>query len=146
MLVASVLATSGCQQSTNTSAPAPSSADSADPQPVELSDEQVEDLVRRSYQYVAMYNVNNKFAMDSSNPLGTGGWNRVMANTTLVDHTLQAIPRPNNDTLYVIAMLDLREEPVILEAPAFDSKYLSLMVNAAERRRRDRHSHRRRAS
>jgi hypothetical protein len=30
---------------------------------VELSDEQVDNLVRRSYQYVAMYNVNNKFAL-----------------------------------------------------------------------------------
>ena len=34
---------------------------------VELSDEQVEDIVRRSWQYVAMYNVNNKFSMDPSN-------------------------------------------------------------------------------
>ncbi len=75
---------------------------------VKLTDVQVEDIVRRSYQYVAMYNVNNKFAMDPSNPLGTGGWNRVKANTTLADHTLKAIPRPNNDTLYVIAMLDPR--------------------------------------
>jgi hypothetical protein len=29
---------------------------------VELTDAQVDNLVRRSYQYVAMYNVNNKFA------------------------------------------------------------------------------------
>jgi len=34
-----------------------------------LSDAQVDELVRRSYQYVAMYNVNNKFA------IGQGGWN-----------------------------------------------------------------------
>jgi len=30
---------------------------------VELSDGDVENLVKRSYQYVAMYNVNNKFAL-----------------------------------------------------------------------------------
>ena len=30
---------------------------------VPLTDENIEDLVRRSYQYVAMYNVNNKFAL-----------------------------------------------------------------------------------
>ena len=36
--------------------------------------------------------------------------------------------RPNNDTLYIGAMLDLTREPMILEAPAFDSKYVSLMV------------------
>ncbi len=75
-----------------------------------------------------MYNVNNKFAMDPTNPLSTGGWNRIKANTALADHTLKAIPRPNNDTLYVAAMLDLRAEPIVLEAPAFDSKYVSLMV------------------
>ena len=33
-------------------------------QAIELSDAQVEDIVRSSYQYVAMYNVNNKSAMD----------------------------------------------------------------------------------
>ena len=27
-----------------------------------LTDEQIDNIVRRSYQYVAMYNVNNKFA------------------------------------------------------------------------------------
>jgi hypothetical protein len=97
-------------------------------QAIELSDAQVEDIVRSSYQYVAMYNVNNKIAMDPANPLSTGGWNRVKANTALADHTLKAIARPNNDTLYGGATLDLREEPVILEAPAFDSKYVSLMV------------------
>ena len=29
----------------------------------ELTDSRIEDIVRRSYQYVAMYNVNNKFAL-----------------------------------------------------------------------------------
>ena len=41
---------------------------------IELSDEQVENIVRLSYPYVAMYNVNNKFAMDDSSPMSTGGW------------------------------------------------------------------------
>jgi hypothetical protein len=89
---------------------------------VELSDEQVEDLVRRSYQYVAMYNVNNKFALKQ------GGWNTVDADTQLKDHTMREIARPNNDTLYISALLDLRKDPVILEMPAFDSDYVSLMV------------------
>jgi hypothetical protein len=75
-----------------------------------------------------MYNVNNKNAMDPSNPFRTGGWNRIKALTTLADHTVKMIARPNNDTLYAVAMLDLREEPVVLEAPAFDSTYVSLMV------------------
>jgi hypothetical protein len=89
-----------------------------------LSDAQVEDIVRRSYQYVALYNVNNKFAISQ------GGWNTIKPDTELKDHTLQDIARPNNDTLYIGAMLDLRNEPIILDIPAFDSKYVSLMVTA----------------
>ncbi len=40
---------------------------------IKLSDNDIEYIVRRSYQYVAMYNVNNKFA------LSQGGWNTVKA-------------------------------------------------------------------
>lgn len=95
---------------------------------VELLDKQMEELVLRSYPYVAMFNVNNKFALDPDNPMFTRGYNRVHANTELADHTLQAIARPNNDTLYVIAMVDVSESPIVMEMPAFDSKYVSLMV------------------
>lgn len=92
------------------------------PSTMELSDQEIDNIVRRSYQYVAMYNVNNKFA------LAQGGWNTVVADTKLKDHTMRDIARPNNDTLYIACMLDLRKDPVILEIPAFDSKYVSLMV------------------
>jgi hypothetical protein len=90
----------------------------------ELSADKIENIVRHSYQYVAMYNVNNKFALKQ------GGWNTVEPDTQLKDHTMREIARPNNDTLYVGCMLDLRKDPVILEMPAFDSKYVSLMVTA----------------
>ncbi len=89
---------------------------------VELTDEDVDNLVKRSYQYVAMYNVNNKAALKQ------GGWNSCDADTALKDHTMQDIARPNNDTLYVSCVLDLRNDPVVLEMPAIDSDYVSLMV------------------
>lgn len=95
---------------------------------VELTEAQREELVQRSYQYVAMYNVNNKIALDPDNPMSSGGYNRVFASTDLADHTLQAIARPNNDTLFVAAMIDVTEEPIVLKMPAFDSTYVSLMV------------------
>ncbi|MCP3882063.1 MAG: DUF1214 domain-containing protein, partial [Sulfitobacter sp.] len=69
-----------------------------------------------------MYNVNNKFALKQ------GGWNSCDADTALKDHTLREIARPNNDTLYISCLLDLRKDPLILEMPAFDSDYVSLMV------------------
>ena len=89
---------------------------------VQLNDDEVDNLVSRSYQYVAMYNVNNKFALKQ------GGWNTCDPDTELKDHTMREIARPNNDTLYIGCLLDLRKDPVILEMPAFDSKYVSLMI------------------
>ena len=90
---------------------------------------QIENIVRRSYQYVAMYNVINKGAMASS-ALSTGGWNKLKRNTVLADADLKMIARPNNDTLYQIAMLDLREEAVVFDLPVIDSKFVSLECSA----------------
>jgi hypothetical protein len=90
--------------------------------PTTLSDADVENLVRRSYQYVAMYNVNGKGV------LANGGWNTVKADTRLKDHTLKDIARPNNDTLYTVCALDVRGDAAIIDVPAFDSDYASLMI------------------
>ena len=114
-----------CTQEQEKTAPEPAPAE---PAALELSDDEVENIVRRTYQYVAMYNVNNKGAFDPANPMSTGSLNVIKANTTLTDHTMQAIARPNNDTLYTFGLLDLRDEPIVVEMPAFDSRYVSLMV------------------
>lgn len=45
---------------------------------------------------------------------------------------MREIARPNNDTLYITCLLDLRKDPVILKMPAFDSKYVSLMITGYE--------------
>jgi hypothetical protein len=45
-----------------------------------LSDEQIENIVRRSYQYVAMYNVNQKLAFDEEG-MSTKGYNKGLKNT-----------------------------------------------------------------
>ncbi|MGR8980820.1 MAG: DUF1214 domain-containing protein [Gammaproteobacteria bacterium] len=97
-------------------------ASAAQSKEVTLADAQIDDLVRRSYPYVAMYNVNNKFALKQ------GGWNTCVADTQLKDHTMREIARPNNDTLYISCLADLRKDPAILEMPVFDSKYVSLMI------------------
>ncbi len=94
---------------------------------IKLGDQEVENLVRRSYQYVAMFNVIQKFTLEpASGALFLDGVNRPVAATALADHTVKSIPRPNNDTLYQGAVLDLRHDPVIVQYPAIDSKYLVL--------------------
>ena len=98
---------------------------------IKLSDEQVDNLVKRSYQYVAMFNVIQKFAQDPiSDAMFTDGLNKPVSATTLADHTMKSIARPNNDTLYSMAVLDLRKEPVIIEYPAIDSKFVCLETSA----------------
>jgi hypothetical protein len=42
---------------------------------------------------------------------------------------MRSIARPNNDTLYQGAVLDLRLDPVIIEFPAIDSKYVALQIS-----------------
>ena len=96
----------------------------------ELTDKEIDNIVRHSYQYVAMYNTNNNFAMQEGNPFSTNGWNKLFVPKGLVDHSLTAIPRPNNDTLYLIAMLDMRDDAIVIQFPAFDSKYVSLETAA----------------
>ena len=94
---------------------------------IKLSDEQVDNLVNRSYQYVAMFNVIQKFALDPvSDAMFTDGFNKPVSATALADHTMTSIARPNNDTFFQLTVLDLSNEPVIIEFPAIDSKFACL--------------------
>jgi hypothetical protein len=109
------VAVTGCQDSSTTA---------------QLSDARIENIVRRGYQYVAMFNVNNKAAIGNGARTATSGWNVCVADTQLKDHEFNEIARPNNDTLYTACMLDLRREPIIIEYPAFDTNYAVLETSA----------------
>ena len=121
LLAASV----SCDAGSVREAPAPAAA-------VDLTSAEMENLVRRSYQFVAMFNTLNNFAVNDKNPFATGGWNKTNYPEGLMDASVRAIPRPNNDTLYVISMLDLRKDAVIVNYPAFDSKFVSLETSALD--------------
>ena len=95
-----------------------------------LSSADIDNIVRRSYQYIAMYNTNNKFALDKTNPMNSGGYNKIYKATELANADVKALARPNNDTLDQLAMLDLRDEPMILDVPSFDTQYASMETSA----------------
>jgi hypothetical protein len=95
-----------------------------------LTSAEMENLVRRSYQYVALFNTLNDFAVNAKNPFASGGWNKTHYPQGLMDASVRAIPRPNNDTLYVLSLLDLRKDAVIIQYPAFNSKFVSLETSA----------------
>jgi hypothetical protein len=94
-----------------------------------LSDEQIEEIVKRSYQYVAMYNVNNKTALIKEG-ITTGGYNKGLKMMELLDHEVKLLARPNNDVLYQTVMIDLRKDAFVIEIPAMESKYVSLLTGS----------------
>ncbi len=97
-----------------------------------LTSAERENLVRRSYQYVALYDTIVGWALNQKSPFYTGGWNKTFSAKGLMDATARDIPRPNNDTLYIISTLDLRAEPVIIHYPAFSSRFVSLETSALD--------------
>ncbi len=93
------------------------------------SNENLRELVTYTYPYVAAFNTLHNIVEEPKNgSLGTGGWNKLSIPEGLANHYTVSVPRPNNDTLYVIATLDLRKEPVIVVYPAYDSAYVSLDI------------------
>ena len=101
-------------------------------QSADLSHADMENLVKRSYQYVALFNTLNNFAVNDKNPFAAGGWNKTHYPQGLMDASVRAIPRPNNDTLYVMSMLDLRKDAVVIHYPAFSSRFVSLETSALD--------------
>jgi hypothetical protein len=105
---------------------------SSPPQVIELSQADMENIVRRSLQYVALYDTLLNFTFNKKNPFASGGWNKTHYPEGLMDASVRAIPRPNNDTLYVLSLLDLRKDPVIIHYPAFISRFVSLETSAMD--------------
>jgi hypothetical protein len=103
-----------------------------DAQTAKMTDAELENLVRRSIQYVALYDTLLNFTFNKKNPFASGGWNKTHYPQGLMDASVRAIPRPNNDTLYVLSLLDLRQDAVIIQYPAFSSRFVSLETSAMD--------------
>jgi len=113
-------------------AAASDSLHSSPPQAIKLSRAEAENVVRRSLQYVALYDTLLNFTFNKKNPFASGGWNKTHYPEGLMDASVRAIPRPNNDTLYVLSLLDLRQDPVVIHYPAFNSRFVSLETSALD--------------
>lgn len=61
-----------------------------------------------------------------------GGTNQLLLNTALADHKRREVVRPNVDTLYGAAWLDLSETPLLLEVPAMPNRYYSIQLLARD--------------
>jgi hypothetical protein len=98
----------------------------------DFSHAEIENIVRRSYQYVALYDTLLNWALNEKSPFYSGGWNKTYKAEALMDASSRDVPRPNNDSLYVTSMMDLRAEPVVVHYPAFESRDVSLETSALD--------------
>jgi len=98
----------------------------------DINDSDRENLVKRSYQYVALFNTINNFVVNPKNPFASGAWNKTFYPKGLMDASVKALPRPNNDTLYVLSPMDLRDDAVVITYPAFESRYVTLETSSMD--------------
>jgi hypothetical protein len=100
--------------------------------PIDPTSAEAENIVRRSYQYVALYNTLFNWALNHKSPFYSGGWNKTYKAQGLMDASARDVPRPNNDSLYIMSMMDLRAEPVVVHYPGFASRDVSLETSALD--------------
>jgi hypothetical protein len=81
---------------------------------------------------VALYDTLLNWALNKKSPFYSGGWNKTFRAKGLMDASARDVPRPNNDSLYIMSMIDLRAEPVIIHYPAFSSRDVSLETSALD--------------
>ncbi len=67
-------------------------------------------------------------AIDTSSPGYQGPFNTFKHSTTLLGPEFTDVVRPNNDTIYSFAWLDLRAEPIVVTVPAITDRYYSFQL------------------
>jgi len=58
----------------------------------------------------------------------TGGFNALLHKSELLGPEFKDIVRPNNDTMYSFAWLDLRSQPVVITVPEIKDRYYSVQL------------------
>ena len=82
------------------------------------------------YAFPMMENYRTMFvqAIDRSAPGYMGGFNELVHKSELLGPEFKDIVRPNNDTMYSFAWLDLRAQPVVITVPKIENRYYSVQL------------------
>ncbi len=91
-----------------------------------FSDEQIENLVRKTYRYVSTYIYMNDLVNGTG--ISTRGWNKLYKPKKIRDEREKIWQYPNDDALYLVASLDLRNHPVVISLPALSADYASMRI------------------
>jgi hypothetical protein len=82
------------------------------------------------YAFPMMENYRTMYvqAIDRTAPGYTGGFNELVHKSELLGPEFKDIVRPNNDTMYSFAWLDLRAQPVVITVPEIRNRYYSVQL------------------
>jgi hypothetical protein len=81
-----------------------------------------------AYPMLQNYQTMYEGAIDTSSPTYKGPFNVLVNNTNLFGPEYTTVVRPNNDTVYSSAALDLRAEPVVMTVPAIPNRYYAFQL------------------
>jgi hypothetical protein len=125
--LAMLLALSACAASQT----APASKDAAEANP-QIPPEQATTIAREAYIYaypmMESYRTLYVQAVDRTAPGYKGSFNELVHSRRLLGPEFKDIVRPNNDTLYSLAWLDLRAQPIVISVPAIEDRYYSVQL------------------
>ena len=82
------------------------------------------------YAFPMMENYRTMYvqAIDRTAPGYMGGFNELVHKTELLGPDFKDVVRPNNDTMYSFAWLDLRSQPVVITVPEIKNRYYSVQL------------------
>ena len=80
------------------------------------------------YAYPMMENYRTMYvqAIDRTAPGYVGPFNQISHKTELLGPEFKDIVRPNNDTMYSLAWIDLRAQPIVVTVPSVEDRYYSV--------------------
>ncbi|MEM7435174.1 MAG: DUF1254 domain-containing protein [Myxococcota bacterium] len=99
---------------------------------ITTSPEEAERIAQEAYVYaypmLENYRTLYVQAVDRTGPGYMGPFNQLQHGTELLGPDFTDVVRPNNDTLYSFAWLDLRAQPVVISVPRIDDRYYSVQL------------------
>ncbi len=97
-----------------------------------ISAEEASDIAEDAYVYafpmMESYRTMYVQAVDRTAPGYLGPFNRMTHKTELLGPEFEDIVRPNNDTMYSLAWLDLRSQPIVITVPEVKDRYYSVQL------------------
>jgi hypothetical protein len=100
---------------------------------IQLTEEEARETAEEAYIFaypmIENYRTALNMAVLKDSPGYRGPFNQFTHNRDLLDPSFTDVVRPNNDTLYSMAWLDLRSEPVVISVPEVpDDRYYVLQL------------------